>query len=142
MAASAARTFLSRFNSQQGLCIYCEVALTESNVTLEHVIPRCWSRGGDGRSKNGGGKNLVLACEQCNSLKSVLESHITNQMGSHLGLVERAALFMLGCMKRPHKNPAFKLRFTRMASQVMEAADAHHQRHRALVPKQHRERYL
>ncbi len=136
MSGSTTRTIISRFSSQEGLCIYCDVDLTEKNATMDHVIPRSW--GGN----TGGVMNTVLACEQCNSFKSGLESHITNQMGAHLSLIERAALFTLRCMKRPHKNPAFRIRFVRMAEHVLEAADEHHQQHRTLIPRQHREKYL
>ena len=136
MSGSTTRTIISRFTSQEGLCVYCDVTLTEKNATMDHVIPRSW--GGN----QSGTMNTVLACEQCNSFKSGLESHITNQMGAHLGLVERAALFTLRCMKRPHKNPSFALRFIRMAAHVQVAADEHHQLHRTLVPKQHKEKYL
>ena len=136
MASSTTRAIISRFASQEGLCGYCDVPLTEKNATMEHVIPRAW--GGNA----GGITNTILACEQCNSFKSGLESHITNQMGAHLGLTDRAALFMLRCMKRPHKNSAFKTRFTRMAYRVMEAADAHCLQRSVVIPKQHREKYL
>jgi hypothetical protein len=45
-------------------------------------------------------------------------------------------------MKRPHKNPTFRIRFTRMAEHVLKAADEHCRQNQSLVPKQHREKYL
>ena len=137
MSGSTTRTIISRFTSQEGLCVYCDVNLTEKNATMDHVIPRSW--GGN----TGGIMNTVLACEQCNSFKSGLESHITNQMGAHLGLIERAALFTLRCMKRPHGSTfRNRLRFSRMAEHVISAADEHHRQNHDSILGNHKEKYL
>ncbi len=137
MSGSTTRTVIARLASQEGLCVYCDVNLTEKNATLDHVIPRSW--GGN----PSGVMNTVLACEQCNSFKSGLESHITNQMGAHLGLVERAALFALRCMKRPNKSTLRnRLRFSRMAEHVIAASDQHHQQNHNVILGNHREKYL
>lgn len=44
------------------LCAYCQVPLTRTTLTRDHVVPR--SKGG------GGGDNLVPACGPCNREKS------------------------------------------------------------------------
>lgn len=136
MSGSATRTIISRFTEQKGLCVYCDVNLTNENATMDHIIPRSWG------GKTSGIMNTVLACEQCNSFKSGIESHIINHMGSHLSMVERAALFMLRCMKRLRKNPALEGRFVRMAVHVQEAADEHCRQHQFSLPKHHRRKYL
>lgn len=72
MSASKQQDALRRaalFNEQEGLCFYCEVAMTPPpfrrprspvEVTLEHLIP--FSEGG-----RRGFPNEVAACNRCNS---------------------------------------------------------------------------
>jgi 5-methylcytosine-specific restriction endonuclease McrA len=50
------------FQRDQYTCIYCGMAGSNENLTLDHVLPK--SRGGDDTSFN-----LVTACYKCNNAK-------------------------------------------------------------------------
>lgn len=52
------------WNKYKETCFYCRTKIPITQSTLDHVIPR--SKGGKG------GRNLVLACKQCNTLKGTL----------------------------------------------------------------------
>ena len=120
MEAPRTRIVLAAYLSQKGLCPYCRGEVTPSNATWEHIIPRAW--GGPNV-----GKNIILACEGCNSLKSEIESFVSNAFDKNLPLTSKAALFILHCSVRcrTHKKkaPPWKVRYFRMAHHMMEMVD-------------------
>ena len=112
---------LAAYFKQDGLCVYCKGSVNDRNATWEHVIPRGW---GGPES----GYNIVLACEQCNGLKSGIESYITNQLDRSLDLTSRGALFMLRCAKlfrSSNKSVEFRMRYFHMAHDMLRAVDYH-----------------
>lgn len=125
------RLVFACYHSQNGECYYCPSAITPHNATWEHVIPRGW--GGPNTDYN-----LVLACEECNKMKSRIESFITNQMGKHLDLTSRAALFLLRCSRlfRTVDAPADrKVHYFRMAEAMLRTVDHHLQVQAHEVPR-------
>jgi len=120
MEAPRTRIVLAAFIKQKGLCPYCRHDVTPENATWEHIIPRAW--GGPNV-----GKNIVLACEQCNALKSEIESFISNAFDKHTVLTSRAALFILHASIRfrthKKKTDSWKIRYFRMAHSMLEMVD-------------------
>lgn len=126
------RRVIFAFKSQDGLCLYCMNPVDESNATWEHVVPRSW--GG-----HEAGRNEVLACEPCNSLKSEIESMVTHNFSKHTPLPTRAALFILHAAVRfrthKKKTTAWKMRYARMAHHMLEMADCHVDHHADVIPE-------
>ena len=79
---------------QDGRCGYCRIELGRANVTVEHVIPRSW-----GGPKQG--QNRVLACNNCNSYKSKLESLTARDFPEGSGLDKCAQLIVRIMKLRP-----------------------------------------
>ncbi len=122
---SRVRIALKAYLRQRGICPYCRRPVTPDNATWEHVIPRGW----------GGmhaGFNIFIACQDCNSAKSSIESmvsNLANGLGKRLEVdwEIKAALFMLRCAKA-HRKPPRRLplpqgTFLRMALYVQQATD-------------------
>jgi len=116
------RVVIAAYKKQKGLCPYCTNDVDETNSTWEHVIPRAW--GGPAN-----GYNSVLACEPCNSLKSQVESVVSNSLDKDLPLTSKAALFILHCSIRfrtnTSKSTLWRVRFFRMAHHMLEMVDYH-----------------
>lgn len=140
MSGSTVRNILGHLSKQQGLCAYCETGLTERNVTLEHIIPRSW--GG-----HESGRNTLLACGPCNGAKSALESIVSNEFEKTLHLPDRAAVFVLLCMRGPGKSKrrVHRRAYGKMAAIFLREADhrIHHLIHGIpRIPLKVRKRYL
>lgn len=120
MLTPRTRTVIRAYIKQEGLCPYCERAVTGKNATWEHIIPRAW--GGQNVEPN-----IILACEPCNSAKSAIESLISSGFSKELDIGSRAALFILRCMKinkGKHKKRGLpKGTYLRMAVNMQERVD-------------------
>lgn len=132
MEAPRVRLALAAYLRQEGICPYCLCPVTPKNATWEHVIPKSWG-GLNGR------KNVILACQRCNSVKSVIESFISNEFSRELDMGSRAALFVMRCMKlngrRKKKVSLPKDTYLRMAVSVQVAADAWIQKRQVTIPE-------
>jgi len=63
--SQSTRDSFNHINENKQKCCYCEIKLTVSSVTREHVIPK--SKKGKGRNFNH--KNIRPCCEICNQEK-------------------------------------------------------------------------
>lgn len=68
------------FESQKGLCLYCEAPIDSNRAVVDHIWPK--SRGGSGHIEN-----LALVCYTCNAFKSDFTS--SYEVSSHLHRVFR-----------------------------------------------------
>ncbi len=142
MEESRTKSVLAAYLDQKGLCPYCQGEITSSNVTVEHIIPRAW----------GGlnfGRNVVLACEECNNLKSEIETLICQAFDKRMPLTSKAALFLLRASVRfrIHKKEtgSFKVRYFRMAHLLLETVDdveSHRAEDIPQIPIKHRAKFL
>lgn len=130
------RVVIGAYKQQGGLCIYCREKVDETNATWEHIVPRSW--GGAAA-----GPNCVLACAACNSLKSQLESFISNAFHKHETLPTKAALFILHCSKHFRRRKAankkrsveWRMRFFWMAHHMLELSEWHERNQHEVIPQ-------
>ncbi len=131
MEAPRVRITIAAYLLQKGMCPYCQRPVTQSNATWEHILPRGW--GGPNV-----GTNVILACQDCNSAKSAIESFISNRFAKEMDMGSRAALFMMRCMKlNQQKKKAVLPRDTylRMAKHVQITADEWVRNGQVVIPE-------
>jgi len=112
-----ARWVISRLEYQRGCCLYCRAPLDSDNVTVEHIIPRCW--GGDTE-----GYNVILACDACNKRKSHLEHLVSRDFADGSGL-DKCAQLVVSCMSQDPRRVGKRRQglYEMMALSLTEQAD-------------------